>query len=542
MLLVLSVLVVGIFTCVPQQVWAGSATVERYGVWEDTYSYSSAVANPWEDVQVNATFTTPPGPQQRTINWKGFYYDTNIYKVRFVPAEAGPYAYRVTLSGGPDGLKTYQGSFVSAASSKSGFVRPYSKNPYRWVTEGDGKVVTGIGWNACWDTTYNVTNGTVTGPRSGKQVPIDQYFSELKQLGFTIFRFNPANCNDFQIFYLNPLSTGGNTYDVANSKYVDQLLAAARKHDVHTDFTFFKYSIGQASEDLKRAIDYMMARYGAYADIWEVANEVTESNTTDAKLADLVSYVKSKDPYKLLVSNTLPRDGEWGSPIYLTARNTHGPATFNAYGLTALLSTDSTRVPFTTGLPVFAGETQHQAIEKDANLIVKDVRYLTWTSFFGGSPIIWWRGIDPYYNGAFSPAYGVLQQDVTNLRIDQSTTAKFVAIASKVDPDVIPAQLGNGSGPCPAGYKIYGLSSRKSFLVYGFNDPNCAPSAVRRTFTVTVPFSGTASWIDPKTGNTQSTVSLSAGSKSLTTPSFSEDIALVMFSEATVPPPLTDWK
>ncbi|MHA2659590.1 MAG: DUF5060 domain-containing protein, partial [bacterium JZ-2024 1] len=46
-------------------------TVNRYEVWEETFSIdSSGYSNPWEDVDVSVTFSAPSG---RRVTVGGFY-------------------------------------------------------------------------------------------------------------------------------------------------------------------------------------------------------------------------------------------------------------------------------------------------------------------------------------------------------------------------------------------------------------------------------------------------------------------------------------
>src|SRR5690242_20172965 len=93
---------------------ANLGNVNRYDVVELSYTYASPAyaaktSNPWEQVQVKATFKSPSG---KTLAINGFYYDVNQYKVRFTPAEMGAYMYTVTITG-PSGPLNDSGSFTS---------------------------------------------------------------------------------------------------------------------------------------------------------------------------------------------------------------------------------------------------------------------------------------------------------------------------------------------------------------------------------------------------------------------------------------------
>src|SRR5690242_1026125 len=100
--------------------------VPRYGVLELSYPYTTTnAADPWNDITVTASFKTPSG---KTLVVDGFYADTNLFKVRFTPAEAGNYTYTVTLNG-PAGPQTKTGSFTSDPSDNPGFIRRLPSDP-----------------------------------------------------------------------------------------------------------------------------------------------------------------------------------------------------------------------------------------------------------------------------------------------------------------------------------------------------------------------------------------------------------------------------
>ena len=62
-------------------------SVGRYTVFELDVPYSeTGVTNVWDNVKVNAVFTSP---SNKTITVHGFYLGTNDWKVRFAPSEIG---------------------------------------------------------------------------------------------------------------------------------------------------------------------------------------------------------------------------------------------------------------------------------------------------------------------------------------------------------------------------------------------------------------------------------------------------------------------
>jgi len=59
-------------------------SIGRFDVYELTIQHPMSYPNNWEDVIVSTVFS---GPQ--TMNISGFFYTTNVWKVRFAPPETG---------------------------------------------------------------------------------------------------------------------------------------------------------------------------------------------------------------------------------------------------------------------------------------------------------------------------------------------------------------------------------------------------------------------------------------------------------------------
>lgn len=93
--------------------------------FEVSVTNSSRYANPFQDVELNAVFTRPGG---REVRFFGFYDGDGhggqsgpIWKLRFMPDEAGVWHYRSAFSDGSSGR---EGSFeCRAESSKPGPLR-----------------------------------------------------------------------------------------------------------------------------------------------------------------------------------------------------------------------------------------------------------------------------------------------------------------------------------------------------------------------------------------------------------------------------------
>lgn len=485
-------------------------SVSRYGVFEYTITYpTAAMGNPWEDGAVTATFTAPSGAKLRV---DGFYYDTNTYKVRFTPAQVGAYFYSGAISG-PSGQRSFSGSFESVPSTSHGFIRRVSESTSKLQFE-DGTYFAGAGLNDCWVSTPTslkaqsgiIGDASIEPTGEYGPVPLDAYFSKYGDGGgrFNLFRWNPANCS-YNIY--KTISTHGNTYLVTEGQAGDVLLATAKKHGFHIMFTFFKsVPYMQAKEGtpeadaLKKYISYAVARYGAYVDVWEMTNESKDEWLSDAWMTWTTSYVRSIDPYHRLVTNSYPRPND---SDYLDIQSPHSYGTENLYPSRNQSS----------GLPVLVGENgaAKGTIASSAAYQQDFQRTQLWTAVFGGTGIIWWNSSWKYPQPI--NMYLGSKARLTN-RVLQSLVAGLDATA-------VSSQL-NANGA-----NAYGLTCPHEVLAYVTRLTGQHDSA-STTVMVSVPFNvGSAAWVDPSTGTTLQTFELiGPGSHRLTTPTFTDDVAL----------------
>ncbi|MCU6712722.1 DUF4038 domain-containing protein [Paenibacillus sp. J5C_2022] len=123
-------------------VLANSYETETWKVVEITLTSSNTYANPYLDVDVNATFS---GPDNTVMTVPGFWDGGNTWKIRFAPTIAGIWSYE-TLSSDPTnaGLHNQFGTVTSSAYTgnldiyKHGWSLKKSSNN-RYLTYTDGK-------------------------------------------------------------------------------------------------------------------------------------------------------------------------------------------------------------------------------------------------------------------------------------------------------------------------------------------------------------------------------------------------------------------
>lgn len=490
---------------------AGS-TSDRLYVFELTLAYpTDALTNPWEDVSVSATFTAPSG---MTTKVSGFYDDRGSYKIRFAPTEPGVYRYVATISG-PTAASPMTGSFVAPESVRRGFVRVSRSNPYRLVFD-DGTFFDALGLNDCWGPAPGRPDrlGTNNFIAAGEAVDADTYFATYAAAGFNLLRWDSGNCS-FPVGA--DISTSGNTYSVDDGKLLDQLLQSATGHGFRVMFGAFgvpAYPDAADHPDERKALahyfDYLIARYGAYVDVWDLTNETDPSNLPDSWLRFAAAYFHAHDPYHHLVTNSYPRDDDW---TYLDLRSPH------AYQQTTTSNADFEAIDAVSAFkkgdrPVVFGEFGNQHCNWDATSALR-MRLRLWATFFDEAALVFWNssaGQNYCPGGSANEYLGPEERGYTRV---------FHDFTHDLDPASHMVQV----APSEASVRGYGLRSPTMFLAY-FHHFSDDASTISTSFAIDVPIKGIASWIDPASGRTIATESVEPGPQTLTTPSFSVDLAL----------------
>jgi len=491
---------------------ATATTANRRYVFELNVTYpTDQLANPWEDVTVSAAFTAPSGATTRV---SGFYFDRGTYKVRFAPTEPGVYRYVATISG-PTAIAPVSGSFEAPESVKQGFVRVSTSNPTRLVFD-DGTFFDALGLNDCWGADPARPNRI--DPKnyiaSGDAVDVDTYFATYAAAGFNLLRLDSSNC---WLPVGARLSKDGNTYSIVNGMLVDQLLQSATEHGFRVMFRTFNdppYPDAADHPDEQKVLDsyfdYLIARYGAYVDIWELTNETDPSNLPDSWLRYAAGYLHAHDPYHHLVTNSNPRDGDW---TYLDLRSPH--SYLQSTVANADLDGAGEVSRFARGdRPVVFGEAGNWDCNWDPTSATR-LRLRLWSTFFAGGALVFWNSsaYKTYcHTGSANQYLGPEERGYTRVFADVTRDLDPRAQAVKIEPS-------------SSGVRGYGLRSPTMFLAYFHHFSSDTPT-ISTSFAADVPVQGTASWIDPATGQTIATRPVEPGRQTLTTPPFAVDLAL----------------
>jgi hypothetical protein len=284
------------------------STIGKYKVYEISITYSSTgLSNVWEDVDVTTDFVSPSS-KQITVN--GFYHSANTWKVRLAPWEIGTYSWTIHLKPKNSTEQAATGSFSCVASSEKGFIRTYAPNTYRMVYD-DGSLFPALGWEMmCNLGVVNTATDSVWQTHwwfvSDTHVTV---FNEyLKAFADTAhFNLTRIGCGNGFPDLFNTIATTGNVYKEVEGGQLDTMYMKLRAHNVRIYMDFFGYhpqmvpnwADPASMAAVQRYVKYIVARYGAYVDMWEILNEYV---APDGWIKSVAAYTKSIDPYKHMVS------------------------------------------------------------------------------------------------------------------------------------------------------------------------------------------------------------------------------------------------
>jgi len=333
-----------------------SRTIPPWEVFEITFRHDAAYKDPFFDVTIDVTFTSPGG---KTFKVGGFHYGSSekplikkqsppaghagqmrveyifekhdLWKARFAPGELGKWTYAWTFANADGGRAAGAGEFLcvnSRAPLRHGFVHQAPANPMRWAFDdgapyfpigfqegaGDAKGLGTVLSQAAMEGPFRqdrpnlppVPPGAMfrRGPAMNPQ-NADVQFRRFARCGFNIIRFSQQNCAYAITPSLDRIS-------VMESIMTDDLLRHARKYNFRIFYGLFGYmnvaamhpEDDAAMAKVKRLVKYSVDRWGAYVDFWEFLNE----QKAEAGWYEILTpYLKSLDPYHHPVTTSWER-------------------------------------------------------------------------------------------------------------------------------------------------------------------------------------------------------------------------------------------
>ena len=499
----------------PTLVRAGISVVGRFDVFEHTFVWKSArYRDPWEQVDVEMMLRAPGG---RSYQVGGFYYGPNRWKVRFAPDRVGRWFWRAVLT---DGRRSdvVEGSLDVRPSGSPGFVRRSPYNRFRWVFS-DLTPYYPIGIQDCTiqldhrgsPLAHWGLDGGFRPPgvhTNGRMVDMDTYMRAYARAGVNLFRWSVDNCS-FNLF--QRIDPGGNVYSNWGGLWGDELVRHLRRHGFRVYMTLFNrppFAQDPTAAQLAavdRYVKYVVDRYGAYVDFWELMNESTAS---DSWYRQVGGYLHRIDPYHHPVSTS------WEEPS-LPVIDINSPHWYETESEFASDADAFQRILgwARAGKPVIVGEQGNNGQNWDPRSAVR-MRLRAWSAFFAQGVLIFWNASFAKDDQGMAIYLGPEERQY--LQVLQDFTTGFdprarVAALSPSDPSVV------------RGYALRGPRTYAAYLVnhVDHTDPTAGIS-VRINPLV----GGPAEWVDPSTGTVLRRLRLGAGDQTVNVPPFITDVAL----------------
>ena len=299
-----------------------AGSVGRYERFEASFDLTRTYTNPVDpdQIAVDVTFTAPGGAESTMPAF--WFQDYRVrpgteafedyeplgdpsWHVRFAPSQVGTYGYTIHATDGTGASATpVSGTFTVTAGSSRGFIRRDADDPLT-LSFDNGDPYVPIGHNVAFE------EGNPAGT-SGTGY-YEQLFTSLDAAGENWSRVWMTDFNrsalEWSAGHWSNLYSGVGRYSLASAWRMDEILVSAERHGVyiqlvlndHGQFSTFTnarwhenpyssdnggpvpaasphlfFSDATARELHERRLRYLVARYGAFANVlsWELFNEV----------------------------------------------------------------------------------------------------------------------------------------------------------------------------------------------------------------------------------------------------------------------------
>lgn len=494
---------------------------------ELTLKSSSDFENPWVQADIYVIFVDENGDEYKV---PGFYYDQEVWKVRFNPPKKGEWMWKVYWL--PHGRQfTKSGKFISTTDTNNYYLKISKDNPRRLTLDGKN-IFNGIGLGDSMDD-YN-SNGTPHDDwaiGNGNQITrddaslisksdvvntLDTYISTYgpSGAGFNVIRWSLMNASQSQYTSID----SPQTYSILQGKIGDQFVEKLRENDIHIWLTMFgfdipyKYDNSPGSVNLLRSyIKYLFARYGAYVDVWELANELSVPQATSEIMINEIRQI-DYEHRPISVSSTGYNFSEsdiiaphWYETESISESDTRTSNQIKKYS--------------SFNKPIVFAEQGNSTVNYDSSSGVR-MRIRSWTAFFEEGILIFWNQSDSInFTAKIFPANLYIgEEERKYINILQSLTSSFPTNSKKVHYDLN-----------PNGVRGYGLLSESVSGAYFYH---YASPFTSTKFEVNLStHGGKYKWVDPSTGVVLGSGICTNMNCKLESPEFKTDIAVFIIKD-----------
>jgi len=488
----------------------GLRVVPRWGVAQFELSYDAPLENPFVDVDAEAVFTAPEG--SKLIRVEGFYDGGPVWKFRFVPREHGNWKADLKLKRGGREVASSSEWFKCEGDRGSGFLERSALNPYRLQYE-DGTPFYSVGIQPCGHAGAGL-DGPLRGEGEWRTLDMDTYLQAFHGAA-NLFRIQlgtatRAGCAreimtdelGFYRYNLDACRLLDHTFTLLGKYGFATILIPFQDMSLwHTDSTIFGTNKDvqgwknirntEAVEPVRHYLRYLVARYAAYTDIWELFNE--DVYTPDDWLAGMAAHVKNLDPYGHLVTTNYERPlAAWNDIV-----TAHDYMSIPAWEVEQHLSRQYARLK-SFGKPVMYTEFGNKGILSNRDPV--KWRVAVWIAFMNESSMLFWSmgGIllpeAPEGRGGNANAYLGPQA--------REYFRHFLDFTRGLPIDMRPVMVGY---PGRNQLNKYALSNGETTVLYIHHYSGHDSPASGGVYVMTGPGEFEISWFDPSTGETVKT-------------------------------------
>jgi hypothetical protein len=473
------------------------ATVDKGRIYELRFSANSdTYHNPYTAVVLTAEFTSPDG---KKIPIQGFFYDTDEWRVRFNPSTEGVWTWTARWKDA-FGEKTFSGSFMSTRK----FEHLSQAKGSTWLTKDHTQISSLVGLNDCLIdqnkdgnpfNDFSIRDGEVKIATTSSDIPETIHFNSVPvdlttyldtyRPGFNLFRLSVSNCSPPLYHAENFLHS---RFLAHEGRYYDQMSEQLFKRGYHVWFTLFGFSLPfdgavrypDEREAIQNYVQYVIARYGAYVDIWEISNEAVAS---EEYVRVFAKEIEKNDPYHR------PITVSWDKPLMpeITLIAPHWYET-EPESMSDLATIEQIKLYENAEKPIVFGEQGNRTKNWDLSSAAR-MRVRVWTAFFHQASLVFWNQTSN--KNTYNPTY-----DNSNIYLgdeERQYSAVFLELTQRLPTDLLP-----GLDPSPQlPVRSYTLRNANTFLQYTFNSRDSTDVV---TFTNPFKTAATLEWFDPTDG------------------------------------------
>ncbi len=346
----------------------------QYKVIEFNFNVTSPdVSNPFADVDIQGTFTSPSND---VVHVRGFCdsYNGTLHKLRFTPSETGSYSFSIVFKD-THGQKTFTGNFsVTNTNAGNGFIitDPDYTNAFMFSNGEHPFIFSKTAWLI----------GGVT--QTNYRAFIDKMVPRKENCIRFALEFDFSSAEPFidvwpwQGTRSNPDYT---RYDINFWKKIDEIIKYAADRNIYSEVCFF--TLMRTNLDWNYAepyLDYALARLASNPNVilFQTNNEFQPDRDDKDYVVDIANFVHANDPYGHLVApaHKSTTDAAWADESWVDVAINHW-AKHNQHSLAQIREIAQTIKQYNK--PAWCDETAREIRHSNNCAEHRRKQYWTWS-------------------------------------------------------------------------------------------------------------------------------------------------------------------